>query len=163
MARHSVKEIEDAAIALLLTPTTFSYLAAPIRSYENDIEDMIESGEIIDGPRIWTYYAGSDFPRSDIDNAYVNNESFRLIVVCYDNNYAGVEDAAAGDPLGQNHPGTRSMIEDVKQRLMANKPTVDAMPFILEAVERVRLPNRTMSAYTVTFRTEFDYGGPVSA
>lgn len=157
MARHSVKDLLQATIDLLNAPKAFDYLNEPIRFYAREIQEMIESGTIIDGPRLWVYYAGSSFPRTELDNAYVYNESPTIAVICYDNNYAGSEDAASGESYG-SHPGTYLMIEDVKNRLYGIRPFSDAMPFIPDDIAPVNGLPRTMSAYTVPVRTEFDYG-----
>lgn len=162
MARHSVKEVEDAAVDLLCQPNQLSYLLEKPMPYEHEIEDLIDTGEILDGPRIWTFYGGSEFPRGDDDNAWNANEAFSLSIVCYDHNYAGAVDAAGGDATDPKHPGTRQMIEDVKDRLMARSPFPDAMPFILVSIERVRVEQMHISAYIVNVSTEFDYFGPVA-
>lgn len=159
---HSAKEIEEAAIALLNQGGAFSYLIEPIRSYESDLADMLQGNEVvIDGPRVWTVYGGSSFPRTDIDNAWTHNEQFTLDVIVFDHNYSDPESAASGDPLDQAHPGTRQMLTDVRNRLTSQKPFFDCMPFVPILIERINLPVRRASAYRISFQTEFDYGGPV--
>lgn len=163
MARHSIKDVEEKIIAKLNDPARLAYLFEDVKSYEGELDALQERGEIIDGPRIWTFFSGSTFPRTDEDNAWSHNQELSMVIIAYDANYAGPEDSAAGDPADPvMHVGTRQMIMDIEKRLLSVQLFQGDQPLIPTEYSRINLSVTHASAYQMIFMTQFDYIGPIT-
>lgn len=164
MARHTPLDVANEIIRLLSLPSQMSYLTEPITIYEDELQDILDSGETVDGPRIWVMFNGSDYVRSDLDNAWVHNEVMTFDVIIVDSNYGGSNFAASGDEFSGNNPGTLRMSGDVMNRIVGQKPFQEACPFLPVELKPIRTSTgRRISAYNLSIRTEFDWGAPATA